>query len=355
MKIARRNFILQTLAASLTSSGVDCYAASTADVLDLQPFRTPYKHGKLLLAGSEILGAFDEKFVDSPFVFSANGRFYMSYVGYDSIGCQTGLAESRDLLNWRRLGMIMAREPDDSVARYSISLLSILRDHSLPGAAELKKVRGRYVGAWVAHPSAGFEVGPGVIGLAWSDDLLHWERSSPILRPEDGAAWERGGLYKPHLIESEGTYFLFYNAKSEGSHWTEQTGLATSNDMKTWKRYERNPIVPVGPSDALDARCASDPFVVRYRERWGLYYFGLDTDNKARELLAIGDDLFRFTKTPEVLIDVGGPGAVDESFAHKPSVITFRGDLYHFYSAAGGHPISGSRGISVARSIPWPE
>ncbi len=57
--------------------------------------------------------------------------------------------------------------------------------------------------------------GAAVIGLAWSDDLLHWELTDPILFPQDGASWERGGLYRPNLIEDDGTYYLYYNAKTD--------------------------------------------------------------------------------------------------------------------------------------------
>ena len=169
---------------------------------DLAPFRTPYKYGKLVLEKSGVLGSFDEKSVDCPFVFSANGRFHMTYVGYDGTGYQTGLAPSTDLVHWRREGLILARDPADPITRYNIALMCILRDDALESNAPLMKVDGRYLGAWHAYPNEGYEQGPAVIGLAWSDDLHHWQRTEPILRPENGAAWERGGLYKPYLVKS---------------------------------------------------------------------------------------------------------------------------------------------------------
>ena len=53
---------------------------------DLAPFRTPYKYGKLVLGKSGVSGSFDEKSVDCPFVFEADGRFHMTYVGFDGNG-----------------------------------------------------------------------------------------------------------------------------------------------------------------------------------------------------------------------------------------------------------------------------
>jgi hypothetical protein len=55
----------------------------------------------------------------------------------------------------------------------------------------------------------------------------------------------------------------------------------------------------------------------------------------------------------EILIDVGPPGSVDSTYAHKPSVVYHQGALYHFYCAVSGKWPNEVRGISVARSRPW--
>jgi hypothetical protein len=64
-------------------------------------------------------------------------------------------------------------------------------------------------------------------------------------------------------VEHEGTYYLLYNAKTrelpkaQGGGWREQTGVATSKDLKRWARYEHNPIVPNGAHGSWDERFAS--------------------------------------------------------------------------------------------------
>lgn len=320
---------------------------------DLTPFRTPYKYGKRVLEKSGIAGSFDERSVDCPFVFSLNGRFHMTYVGYDGTGYQTGLARSDDLIHWQREGLILARDPSDPIIRYNIALMCILRDDALDSTGALTKVGGRYLGAWHAYPNAGYEQGPAVIGLAWSDDLHHWQRTPPILRPEDGAAWERGGLYKPYLVKSGGLYHLFYNAKTDEKRWHEQIGLATSPDLKTWTRHPGNPILGNGLADAPDSRFTSDPCVLRHGSWWALYYYGLAADGRARDLLALGRDPFHFTKVPEIMVDVGPPGSIDEDYAHKPSLIHSRGALYHFYCCVSGKWPNDTRAITVARSVPF--
>ena len=70
-------------------------------------------------------------------------------------------------------------------------------------------------------------------------------------------------------------------------------------------------------------------------------------------MLAVGSDPLHFGKVPEVLIDTGAPGSIDETFAHKPSVIYHERVLYHFYCAVSGQWPNEVRGIAVARSKPW--
>ena len=69
-----------------------------------------YKYGKPVLSGSGVTGTFDCNAVDCPNVFSHNGRFYMTYLGFDDIGYQTGLAVSDNLVDWEKLGVILKRD-----------------------------------------------------------------------------------------------------------------------------------------------------------------------------------------------------------------------------------------------------
>jgi predicted GH43/DUF377 family glycosyl hydrolase len=357
----RRSF---TRGLGLTIAGLPLLRSAHAQAAsfteaEIASFRTPYKYGKLVLAASTDPDAFDCKSVDDPFVFLYDGVFHMLYIGFDGTGYQTGLARSRDLVNWERVACVARRDPNSRYTRYNVALSCIVREDELTSPGKFKKVRGRYLGAWNAYPRAGYEQGSAVIGLAWSDDLLHWEITEPILFPQDGAPWEHGGLYRPNLIERGGLFYLYYNAKtdtlpkSEGGGWHEQSGVATSRDLKQWTRYQGNPILRNGGHDSWDARFASNPFVVRHKDLWGMYYFGFDWKGKARELLALGRDPYHFEKVNEIILDTGAPGTVDETFAHKPCVIYHEGLLYHFYCAVSGKWPHEVRGVSVARSKPW--
>jgi predicted GH43/DUF377 family glycosyl hydrolase len=375
--ITRRRFLESSMAASALALAAPSVRAASDPVA---PYRTPYKYPDLILKATGNKGDYDAQSVDDPIVFRANGRFHMLYIGFDGTGYQTGLAASDDLLHWKREALVGPRDSASTYTKYNLAISSILRDKDLHGTGEALKLNGEYLAAWNAYPSAGYEEGAAVIGLARSRDLLHWSLTEPILRPGDGEPWEHGGLYRPDLLLDRGTYYLYYNAKTdalakaEGGGWHEQTGVATSADLKHWTRSRLNPILRNGargsttypaasplhdqtPSiaDSRDSRFASNPYVVQNGSRYAMFYFGFGYERPGRacEMLALGDDPLHFTKVPEILIDTGAPGSIDETFAHKPSVIYHAGALYHFYCAVSGKYPNEVRGIAVARSRPW--
>jgi predicted GH43/DUF377 family glycosyl hydrolase len=348
----------------------DAYAADA-----VAAYRTPYKYPQLVLKASDDKTAFDGRSVDDPIVFRADGLFYMLYIGFDGTGYQTGLASSQDLLHWQRLALVGPRDPDSQFTKYNLAISSILRDKNLHGSGDAIKANGKYLAAWHAYPAAGYEEGAAVIGLAASDDLLHWSLSEPILEPQNGALWEQGGLYRPDLLLDRGMYYLYYNAKDHTTgDWHEQSGVAMSKDLKQWTRSDLNPLLRNGPrgsdtfpagdprrdqsglvADSRDSHFASNPYVVKNGREFAMFYYGLEYHRPSRacELLALGRDPLHFSKVPEVLIDTGASGAIDETYAHKPSVIYYDGALYHFYCAVSGKYPDEIRGIAVARSRPW--
>jgi predicted GH43/DUF377 family glycosyl hydrolase len=377
MKSTRRRFLRN--AAIVAGASLPQHLALGAPD-PVAPFRTPYKYPQLVLSPTGRKGDFDQRSIDDPIVFYAQGAFQMLYIGWDGIGYQTGLATSSDLLHWRRTALVAPRDPASKYTKYNLALSSILRDKQLQSRGEAIRINGKYLGAWNAYPSAGYEEGAAVIGLATSEDLLHWQLTEPILTPQDGAPWEHGGLYRPDLMLDHGTYYLYYNAKtdtlpaSEGGGWREQTGVATSTNLTTWTRYQHNPILPNGPRgsatypaanpisvnqppvpDTRDSHFASNPFVVQNGHNFGMFYYGFryQRPGRACEMLALGSSPYSFVKVPEILIDTGAAGTIDETFAHKPSVITHEGNLYHFYCAVSGQYPNEVRGIAVARSKPW--
>lgn len=303
--------------------------------MEIEKYTANYKYGKEVTGPSGIPGAFDEKAVDSPFVFRHNGQYYMLYIGFDGKGYQTALAVSQDLLSWKEEALLFPREDGEGWDKGGVAGNWILRENELNGPAKLKKAGGKYWMVYHSYPGEGYETGPARIGLAYTEDetLHQWTRlAGPVLSWEDGAEWERGGLYKGCLVEYGGLYYLFYNAKnSENWIWKEQIGVAVSENLLNWKRLYTEPIIQNTP-DAWDSFFCADPCVVRDGDIWLLFYYGYDGLH-AQEGMAYSKDLLHWVKYPAPILLHGGKGEVDELHAHKPGVITKDGCLYHFYCA----------------------
>lgn len=327
----------------------------------IEQVRTPYKLNRLLIAPSYRRGEVDSHSVDVPFVFRHEGRYRLFYICFDGVGYRTCMASSDDLLSWDREGIVHERGQPGSPTEFNVTITSVLRDVALMGCGDARLVSGRLLGVWHSYPHRGQEQGAGYIGIAWGDGLRHWDVDPVCLRPVDGEAWERGGLYKPCLVEHGGRYYIFYNAKQK-LHWPwrEQIGVAWSDDLEHWTRHEANPIIPNGEPGSPDEIFTADPCVLRCGHVWVMFYYGLAADHHARELVAFSEDLLSWRKAGEVLVDVGPEGSIDSQYAHKPGVIARDGVLYHFYGASrakGPDDVDevgakDRRGIALATSRP---
>lgn len=306
----------------------------TASPDPLAFLRPTVKEPELVFAPSLLPGDWRSHGVDCPFPFRAGGRLGMTMVGWDGRGYQTGLAW-HDGERWSEPELVFRRDPDSPHRRHNAALTSLLRDPDLFGTGELQEIDGWYYGTFHAYPEAGYEEGSAVIGFARSRDLVHWEETGGLLRPEEGGTWERGGLYKSWLMRHDDRFWLFYNAKDRATGaWVEQTGAAVSDDLISWTRVSDEPLLPIGRPGAPDDRFASDPCVLRMDDGlWAMFYFGLRSGGQAVDLLATSPDLLRWTKDPVPLIEPGAPSSIDDWHAHKPGVIRTGDRLEHYYCA----------------------
>ena len=323
-----------------------------------------YKYGKPILTGSGVKGTFDEMGVDCPNVFSHNGRFYMTYIGFDGVSYQTGLAVSNDLINWQKLGVILKRNSHMDWDKQGMAAASILMDKDLYGGNTIKKWQDKYWLIYHAYPGVGYESGSAQIGLAWTQDenLLDWHFcGEPVLSHKDGADWEKGGLYKSDVIEHNGKFYMFYNAKNiVTGDWTEQIGIVVSDDLFHWERLFGKPVLAVD-RNSWDSRFVADPqvFYDSKEKQWVMFYYGLGNLG-ACDGIAVSRDLLHWEKFPCPILTPGRQGEIDSLYAHKPFVIYNNGALYHYYCACrpykeGDITKSGGqfRCISVASSKPF--
>jgi hypothetical protein len=92
LRIRRRRFLFNSAMVCGAFRIAPHLAIANAD--QAAPFRTPYKYPKLVLSPTSRIGDFDQRSIDDPIVFYANGAFQMLYIGWDGVGYQT---RARDL------------------------------------------------------------------------------------------------------------------------------------------------------------------------------------------------------------------------------------------------------------------
>jgi len=91
-----------------------------------------------------------------------------------------------------------------------------------------------------------------------------WDKQAPAMAYAPEAPWNEEHLWAPHVTYADGTYLMFYCAGAR-DHSKYKIHLATSDDLKSWTRHPKNPVVV----DGFDAR---DPFLMKDASKWLLYY-----------------------------------------------------------------------------------
>ena len=269
------------------------------------------------------------------------GKWFMSFIGFNGQGYNSFVAESTDLVRWTapRLAMGFGREGEFDFGGCVVGAY-LYDSYDIRAPRMLKKKDGQFWTLYGCYArQGGYELDPGYEGVAVSDDGLTWRRASDryilSVHEPDVGEWEKDCIYQPWLVEHEGTFYNFYNAKHMPD-WIEQLGVATSRDLLNWKRDPDNPLVRVRPG-GYDEKFCSDGKVFRDGDHWVMFYFGVGKGG-AHIMAAFSRDLLQWTAHPEPLYCAGGhPGGLDAEFAHKISLVYNQANetFYLYYCAVG--------------------
>ncbi len=214
------------------------------------------------------------------------GRFAWSWTGFDPPAGM--VSQASDLLKVLSTG----KDPFDG--KYSEPGGYVV-DHALikkDGVTHLFYIRGIAATNWPEYPLFNF-------GHAISRDLKNWDIQQPVLQcPETG--WDVYQVWAPHIIEHEGTYYMFYTGVNRNV--SQAICLATSGDLITWQRFERNPVITSGPWAIWDTATWSDcrdPMVFRDGNIFYCYYTAArkNTDSGQPEFclgISSSSDLFHW-------------------------------------------------------------
>jgi hypothetical protein len=139
---------------------------------------------------------------------------------------------------------------------------------------------------------------------------------------------------------------MFYNARGDSlkpHRGAERIGMAVSDDMLNWIRFQNDPVIN------HHRGISGDAVIQRIDDIYVMFYFGAfwEGTEGAFNRFACSYDLKNWTDWdgPD-LIAPGEP--YDELFAHKSSVIKYDGIVYHFYCAVNNQH---DRGIALATSV----
>lgn len=317
--------------------------------------RTPYKYGLVMVPES------DAKKIDCPSVFRHGDKWMMTYLVFDGRGYETWLAESNNLLQWKQLGKLLSFTDTTEWDAWQKAGYIALQDHQWGGSYQLQSFQGKYWMSYFGGSTKGYEAGDLGIGIAYTSQSPasphNWQRlGKPLFTSQDKDVrwWENRKLFKSTVIwDKEKTtghpFVMFYNANGDTAknnpktRWFERIGMAVSDDMIHWKRFEKEPVMhhPVG--------ITGDAVIQKMGNMWVMFYFGAFWQEKkgAFNRFAVSYDLVNWTDWQgEDLISSSEP--YDEKFAHKSYLIKYNGVVYHFYCAVNNKD---QRGIAVATSV----
>ena len=167
-----------------------------------------------------------------------------------------------------------------------------------------------------------------------------WKKRGAVLSPE---GWE--GKY----IAANGSALM---VGEEIVYWYEageplQITLAHSKDGVSWRKHG-SPALSVGPRGSFDESAVADPYVIRSGETYYLFYLGQDRARRQRLGVARSADGVTWEKSrANPILEIGAPGAFDETGLGEPAVWTSGGKWWMLYT---GRDRAERRKIGLASS-----
>jgi predicted GH43/DUF377 family glycosyl hydrolase len=321
-----------------------------------EEIKTPYKYGLVLVPENDSLK------MDCPSVFRKGKLWYMTYIVFNGRGYETYLAQSKDLLNWKKLGKTLTFNNDTTAwdAHQKAGYIA-LQDYQWGGSYTLQHYNHNYWMSYFGGNAKGYEAGQLSLGVAFTNNNIstphQWQTlSKPVLTSTDTDVrwWENKKQYKNTVIwDKQKTtgypFVMYYNANGDTSNgrdkktrWFERIGMAVSNDMLHWQRFKTEPVMhhKIG--------ITGDPMIQKIGNVWVMFYFGAFWEGRkdAFNRFACSYDLVNWTDWKgEDLIHSSEP--YDAKYAHKSFVVKWKGTVYHFYNAVNNKD---QRGIAVATS-----
>ncbi|HEY6908057.1 MAG TPA: hypothetical protein VI356_01700 [Myxococcales bacterium] len=214
------------------------------------------------------------------------------------------------------------------------------------------------------------------IGLATSDDGLHWTRvkgsktGGSIV--DNGTTFDSYLTYRPFVLKDGSLYRMWYNGSTKPFNDCHapagqsplandrRIGYAESPDGLNWTKKNDGPgeggsVLALGPTGSFDAQQVGYVWVIKDTNDYKMYYSANDATNTWRVALAISTDGRTWTKKPGKLsrtpavLDLGSAGQFDAACAYQPSVVKESDTLYRMWyrGCEAPSPLGGPSGGTI--------
>jgi predicted GH43/DUF377 family glycosyl hydrolase len=204
--------------------------------------------------------------VEDPRIVQIGGTYYLTYTGYNKHDAQLCMATSKDLIRWQRQGVLLPAYKGKWNTGWTKS-----------GAIVPQKINGKW---WMYYLGTATDKRD-YMGLASSDDLLHWSDASeqPVLPRRAGSFDSRVMEPGPPPIVIDEGILLIYNGADDNLVYTTAWALFDKSDPgKLLARAEEPFLYP----QADWQRVGQVPNVVftegmvKRGSDWWIYYGGAD-------------------------------------------------------------------------------
>jgi predicted GH43/DUF377 family glycosyl hydrolase len=199
------------------------------------------------------------------------------------------------------------------------------------------------------------------IGIAESDDLIHWERRGMILDAGAEGEWDHGSAGGGWLIRADGWWYLFYCGfpmpgyeVGPGQTGRAPPGPPRGRDIRHLEKLAQAPVLRPTPGEEWDSGGIYKAAVYRIEDRYWMFYNAKDKGDPWVEQtgLATSTDLLHWEKhRGNPILKVGPPGSWDSRFASDPVLCTIEGAWHLFYYGFDGRHASDGVALSSDGSL----
>ena len=260
-------------------------------------------------------------FAKDPVVVSYGGRYLMYYSipprkGQEGAGWNIGIAESRDLTEWKRIGELV---PQQECERKGLCA---------PGAL----VRGDTLHLFYQTYGNGRR---DAICHAWSTDgtTFHRNPTNPVFQPSGD--WHCGRAIDAEVCFFRGRYLLFF-ATRDPQFERQMLGVAeapkgTDFSRGQWKMACQESILK--PELPWEQKCIEGATVIRRGRRLYMFYAGAYNNAPQQIGVAVSQDGIHWERLfSEPFLRNGKPGEWNESESGHPCIFRDRkGQTHLFY------------------------